>query len=151
MKVLRDFAQLFIVLLQWSKSIRHSRLVILLVILTGVVAGLSSTALIAIINTVLSGQAASHAGLLFGFIGLCALIPISGFASQSLLVRLTTQAGYHLRMRLCRQILSAPLRVVEELGPHRLFAMLSDDIPTVTAAISTLPLLFTQLAIVAGC
>jgi putative ATP-binding cassette transporter len=40
---------------------------------------------------------------------------------------------------------------VEEVGAHRLFATFTDDIPTVTAIISSLPPLLTQLAIVAGC
>ena len=149
MRVIRDLFQLFPVLIEWSRGVRRSKTTLALVVVTGTIAGLGNTALIAIINTALFGEATP--GLMWSFIGLCALIPMSGAISNALLARLTARAGYEMRMRLCRQIISAPLRVLEEIGVHRLFAMLTDDIPTVTATISTLPPLFTQFGIVIGC
>lgn len=151
MKVIRGFVQVFPVLFQWSRGVQGSRATIIFVILTGILAGLGNTALIAVINGVLFGNSSSLPRLLLSFIGLCILIPASAFTSQILLARLTAKAGYEIRRRLCRQILSAPLRTLEELGVHRLFATLTDDIPTVISTISTLPVLFAQIAIVAGC
>jgi putative pyoverdin transport system ATP-binding/permease protein len=151
MKVIRDLFRVFPVLFQWSRSVERSQIIIILVIATGVLAGLGNTALIAVINAVLFGESDSRLRLLLSMVGLCVLIPVSAFTSQALLIRLTTKAGYAIRRRLCHQILSAPLRILEEHGTHRLFATLTDDIPTVTATISTLPILLAQFAIICGC
>ena len=124
---------------------------VVLVIATGVLAGIGNTALIGVINASLFRPEFSYVQLLLGFIGLCLFIPVSGFISQMLLVRVTANAGYTVRRKLSDQILSARLRKIEELGSHRLFAALADDIPAVMTTISSLPTLFTQVAIVAGC
>lgn len=151
MKVIRDLFQVFPVLFQLSRGVERSRPAIVLVIITGIVAGLGNTALIAVINAILFGEPSSRTRLLLSFIGLCILIPASAFTSQVLLARLTAQAGYEIRKRLCHQILSAPLRTLEQLGTHRLYATLTEDISTVTATISTLPILLAQFAIITGC
>ena len=125
MKVIRDLFQLFPVLIEWSRGVRRSKTTLALVVLTGMIAGLGNTALIAIINTALFGETTPR--LVWGFVGLCALIPLSGAISNALLARLTARAGYVMRMRLCHQIISAPLRLLEEIGMPRLFATLTDD------------------------
>ncbi|HKQ08256.1 MAG TPA: cyclic peptide export ABC transporter [Blastocatellia bacterium] len=122
-----------------------------LIIASGVLAGLGNTALIGVINAILLGAPGSRMRLLAMFVGLCLFIPASAYISQVLLVRLTARAAYDIRRRLCRQMLSAPFRVLEELGTHRLFATLTDDISAVTTTISSLPVLLAQLAIIAGC
>jgi putative ATP-binding cassette transporter len=58
---------------------------------------------------------------------------------------------YELRMQLCRQCLAAPLRHLEELGNARLLAALTDDIPTITNAVTTIPLVCVNAALVVGC
>jgi putative ATP-binding cassette transporter len=151
MKVIRDLFRVFPVLFHWSRQVNGSRLTVVLVIATGIFAGLGNTALIGVINAILFGVPGSRLRLLLMFIGLCVFIPASAYISQILLIRLTARAAYDIRRRLCQQILSAPLRVLEELGTHRLFATLTDDIPTVTTTISSLPVLLAQLAIIMGC
>jgi putative ATP-binding cassette transporter len=143
-----NILQLFAVLLKWSRDVGRSRSAFIFAALAGVVAGLGSTTLIAVINSVLAHGASVRT--VSAFIGLCVLIPLSGFVSQALLVRLTGQASRDLRIRLSQQILAAPYRLLEELGIHRLLATITDDIPTVTAGITSLPLLGTQLAVIAG-
>jgi len=54
-------------------------------------------------------------------------------------------------MRLSRQILSAPLRRLEELGPHRLFATLTQDIPSIGHSLTNIPILSLHISIVVGC
>lgn len=142
--------QLFSVLLNWSKGVPRSRATIIFAILTGGVAGVGSTALIAVINTALAGNFSKRV-LISEFIGLCIIIPVAGFLSQALLVRLTAQAGHHLRLQLSHQILDARYRMIEELGIHRLLATITDDIPAVTNAVTSLPLLGTQLFVMFGC
>ncbi len=112
-------------------------------------AGLASTALIAVINRVLAAGPTRF--LIVAFVALCAVIPVAGFFAQALLVRLTAQAAHDLRLKLSRQILAAPHRLLEEIGVARLLATITEDIPTVTTAITSLPLLGTQLAIIVGC
>lgn len=151
MKVIRDLFRVFPVLFRWSRQVNWSRLTVALIIASGICAGLGNTALIGVINAILLGVPGSRMRLLSMFIGLCLFIPASAYISQILLVRLTARAAYDIRRRLCQQMLSAPFRVLEELGTHRLFATLTDDISTVTTTISSLPVLLAQLAIIAGC
>ncbi|HEY0510455.1 MAG TPA: cyclic peptide export ABC transporter [Thermoanaerobaculia bacterium] len=143
--------QLLSVLLDWSRGVRHSRMTVVLASVAGALSGFGSTALIAVINSALNGSAASHSTLVWKFVALCALIPLSGFVSQFLLVRLTAHAAHAMRITLSRQILTAPYRLLEEIGVPRLMATLNDDIPAVTNAVTTLPILFMQLAIMVGC
>lgn len=142
--------QLFSVLLNWSKGVPRSRAAIVFAILAGGVAGVGSTALIAVINAALTGNSSNRV-LISEFIGLCIIIPVAGFISQALLVRLTAQAAHHLRLQLSHQILDARYRMIEELGIHRLLATITDDIPAVTNAVTSLPLLGTQLFVMLGC
>jgi putative pyoverdin transport system ATP-binding/permease protein len=51
---------------------------------------------------------------------------------------------------LSRRILGAPLRSLEELGPHRLLASLTDDIPTITNAFTFIPVLCINFAVLLG-
>ncbi len=146
-----NLIRLFSVLLQWSKGVRRSRSTIIFATLTGAIAGIGSTALIAVINAALAGGPTPRMRLVWMFVALCIIIPLSGFASQVLLLWLTAQSAHDLRMQLSRQILSAPYRLLEELGVHRLLATITDDIPSVTNAITVLPLLLTQFAIMLGC
>src|SRR5947209_4348482 len=58
---------------------------------------------------------------------------------------------YTTRIRLCQQVLAAPLRHLEVLGPARLLTTLTDDIPTITGAQNVIPLLCVNAALVIGC
>src|ERR1700694_2839100 len=140
--------QLFRMLMKWAKDVKHYRSMVTMAILAGLVSGIASTALLGVINSVLAGHV-GHARVTFAV--LCVIIPISAFFGQWLLVRLTAQASYDVRMKLCRQILSAPYAVAEEKGIPRLVAALAEDVPSVILAIAALPLLITQVAIILGC
>jgi putative ATP-binding cassette transporter len=148
---MRSFGQLLGVLLDWSKEVRWSRATVALACLAGMISGLASPAVIAVVNAALNGSAGSRPALARELAALCIVIPLSGFLSQVPLARLTARVAYELRMTLSRQILAAPYRLLEEIGIHRLLAALNDDIPAVTNAVSTLPVLFMQLAVLAGC
>jgi putative ATP-binding cassette transporter len=141
--------QLFAVLLKWSSRIRRSRVTVALAAVAGVVAGLANAALLGTINRILMSD--SSGIIIWVFIALCIFVPISGFVSQALLARLTAEASYELRMRLCRQILVTPYRLLEQLGIPRLLVVLTEDVPAVTTAIANLALLTTHFAIIAGC
>jgi putative ATP-binding cassette transporter len=142
--------RLFRFLLGCAKEIRHARLVFLIVIAASIISGVSNTVLLALINDALSRPGAADE-LILGFAGLCLLLPSSRLISEILLNRLTAAAVFELRMTLSRRILASPLRLLEQLGAHRLMAALTDDIPTIAGAMADVPLLFVHAAIVVGC
>lgn len=145
--------RLFSVLLDWSSGIRFARATIALASVTGILAGVGSTALVAAINTALQGQEAALFGLQpqWVFAILCATVPVAGLVSQLLLIRLASRATHDLRLRMADRISAAPYRAVEMLGPSRLLAAFTDDVASVTSAITSLPVLLMQLGIIGGC
>jgi putative ATP-binding cassette transporter len=54
-------------------------------------------------------------------------------------------------MHLCRQVLAAPLRNLEEIGTNRIFATLTQDVPSITRAMLSLPFMIINVAILVGC
>ncbi len=130
---------------------RVSRATVILAIAFGVLSGATSTALLALISTTLTGGQANVRTLLWGFVGLCVLLPAFKFMADWLLVRLGQEAVFQLRVRLSRQILGSPLLQLEKLGPHRLLAALTDDVASIINALVFIPTLFINVAIVCGC
>lgn len=133
-------------LLLWTKSIRYSRLIILSTTIAGWVGGLCSMGLLAIMNKALSRPGAATNLLIWGFVGLCVFVPVLKITSQLMMMRLGRQANVQLRMRLCRQLLSAPLRHLEEIGAHRILGTLTDDIPQITGTLGLMPNLCLNVA-----
>jgi len=131
--------------------LRISWRTVMLAIFFGVISGASSTGLLALINTRLNNGQLSAATVLWSFVGLCVLVPVTRFASEVLLIRLGQGAIYNLRLQMSRRILAAPLRHLEELGVHRLLATLTDDIPAITNALTFIPIFCINTVIVLGC
>jgi putative ATP-binding cassette transporter len=128
---------------------KHSRKTVILSIIAGIFSGACNAALLAVINAVVKNGHSS--ALLWSFVGLCALLPLTRFTSEFLLTQLGQGATFNLRMQLCDQILAAPLRHLEQVGVPRLLAALSDDVPAITGAILIIPLLCVNAALVVGC
>jgi len=147
---MKELLQFFSAILQWSQSIKNSRATMVFSSITGMIAGLGTAAFIVLINSALAGRSSANTSL-WQFFVLCMLVPVSGFVSQISLVKLATEAEFALRLRLSRQIIAMPYRMVEQLKTHRLLATLVDDIPAVTAAITSLPFFFMHIALMAGC
>lgn len=146
-----NLLKLMSVIAKWSRGIRHSRTMIGLAILTSFIAGVGYTMLIALIKGALADNLLAEPNLIWSFVVFCLAIPICGFASQMLLLSLTSKAAYELRIQLSRQILASPLRQLESLGPHRLLATVTQDIGSVIELVTVLPQMLTQLAMMAGC
>jgi putative pyoverdin transport system ATP-binding/permease protein len=127
-----------------------SRRTVILAILLGVVSGASSTMLLALLNSKLSGGAPAP-GLLWWFIGFCVLVPVARFSSEIILLHLGMGALYKLRVRMCRQILAVPMRQLEKIGAPRLLAALTEDIPSITNALTFVPICCIHSAVVVGC
>ncbi|HXU45872.1 MAG TPA: cyclic peptide export ABC transporter [Thermoanaerobaculia bacterium] len=144
LQVLRFFVRV-------SKEVRYSRAILFLVVLTGLVSGFATTGLIAVINRALTGQGLSGGKLALAFFGLCLGLPLFRFVSTVLLVRLTQWTLHHLRLRWCRRILSSPLRHLENVGAHRLYASLTNDLGALTESLASIPLVIMHAGVVAAC
>ena len=138
-------------LLRSAGAYGYSRVSVAVLLAAGFVAGLASTGLLAVINAKLNDEPIPALPTAWAFVALCALLPTARFLSQYLLVRLTQGLSFDLRMALSRRILAAPLRQLEELGPSRLLATLTDDVGTLSGALTNLPLLSLHLTVIASC
>lgn len=134
-----------------SFLMRYSRSMVIVALIAGIISGVSSTGLLALINATLKYEGARTATLLWSFIALCLIVPVTRILSEGLLVRLGQGATFDLRTRLSRQILGVPLRQLEELGSHRLMAALTDDVPAIAGVVTLIPLLCVSAAVAIGC
>lgn len=117
----------------------------------GVAGGAASAALLAVINGHLTGSAASLAVSAWSFAALVLVTLVTSYLSRALVIRLSQQASFDLRMSICRQALATPLRELEERGGHQIMATLTQDVNNVAQALVGLPPLCINAAIVVGC
>jgi putative pyoverdin transport system ATP-binding/permease protein len=135
-----------------SFLLRHARGSVAVAVLAGVLSGAANAGLLALIAAALKRETPSSAtALAWGFVALCAVVPLARVFAQLRLLQLTEAASFELRMQLGRRILAAPLRLLEGLGAHRLVAAFSNDIEAITQALAFLPVLAINLAIIAAC
>jgi len=138
-------------LLQNVHAVKHAPLMMALIILLGFISGGSNAVLLAMISHLLGSVAPTSIQFIVIFFAICIILPLTRFASEALLINLSSIATLELRMRLSRQILSAPLRRLEELGSHRLFATLTQDITIIGGTLVNIPVICLHLSIVLGC
>lgn len=131
--------------------LRSSWFTVAIAILTGGLSGASSALLIASINAAVSNPSQSTRALTFGFVGLVLLTLISGSVSQIVLARLSQQAIYKMRLRLSYLLLACPLRQLEELGPNRILATLTDDSQAISNTVLNIPFVCVNAALVISC
>ncbi|TAN51154.1 MAG: cyclic peptide export ABC transporter [Methylococcaceae bacterium] len=131
--------------------LQNSRRLLSVSILTGLLSGLSGAGLIATINLALNQAPGAFADLAWFFWGLCLLMVLSRVVSAFLLVRLSQNAIFRLRVALSRQILAASLNRLQELGPPRILACLTQDVAALAEAFRWLPVMCVNSAIIAGC
>jgi putative ATP-binding cassette transporter len=124
---------------------------VFLMAITGLVAGLSSVGLLAIINRVLSQPSSVPPTLAAGFIGLVLVKVFTNWLSQILLVKFAQEAILNIGIRLCRKVTQAPLRVLERQGTPQVLATLTDDTGALAWSLQSLPALAINVATLAGC
>jgi putative pyoverdin transport system ATP-binding/permease protein len=118
-------------------------------IITGLMSGIGSAALIAIINTAVnSGNPTSW---LWPFLGIAGTVLFTGIVSQFLLIDLAQNSIYNLRLDLSRRILAAPFQQLEELGASKLLASLTDDVAVLSNTVSIIPFFCIDIAIIVSC
>jgi len=115
----------------------------------GILSGAASTGILYVINhSVLQLAQGPSTKLIWSFVALCLVVPIARVTSALVVATLGMRAACAMRFDLSRRILSAPLRRLEELGAHRLMVALTSDIGAVTMALSQVPGMFTNAAVV---
>lgn len=122
---------------------------IVIATVAGLISGSGNALLISLINLSVNQAAISNALQYFAILGL--FILITSTTSQFMLIALSQNAIYQLRLKLSRNVLSSPLQHLERLGANRLIATLTDDVRTLAHAVSAIPNLCIDLATVVGC
>jgi len=130
---------------------RRSRSMMLAMALMGVLSGLCSAAVLALINRVLQGGGEAGGLIAAGFAAIVMAKLITQVASQLMLTRFSQDTTLELSLTLCEKILRAPFRCTEEQGPSKLMVALSDDVSMLAWSIQSLPSLAMNAAVVAGC
>jgi putative pyoverdin transport system ATP-binding/permease protein len=121
-------------------------------IFTGFISGGSSASLIALISYASTSTSGSSLTLIaWVFVGLAIISLITSVISQVMLIRLSQNAIFQLRLGLSTQILNSELNHLERLGNARLLATLTEDIQAVANAVYIIPFLCIDLAMVLGC
>jgi putative pyoverdin transport system ATP-binding/permease protein len=114
---------------------------------TGLVSGLGSAWLISLLNRAVT----SPIGLALPFVGVAIAVLLTGLVCQKVLIELSQEAVYRLRLQLSERILQAPLSDLEELGANRLLATLTDDVVSLSTSVYFFPFLCIDLAVIFGC
>ncbi|MEV7506867.1 cyclic peptide export ABC transporter [Streptomyces sp. NPDC089922] len=128
----------------------RSRATVFAAVLAGLVSGGATVALIAVLQRVLARLDDPGTALVAGFAAAAGTVLLAGAVSSVLLIRLAQRSIQDVRMELCRRILDSGMRRVESIGPARLQSALTDDVQVITSAVSSVPLLSINGAIVVG-
>lgn len=131
--------------------LRDARKMMLFMVAAGIVAGLSSVGLLAVINKLIGADGSVPRMLGAAFVGLALLKVGANYASQLLLVKFAQDTITRLGMGLCWKIIRAPYRTLETRGAHAILATLTEDTNALAWAVNCLPGLAVNLAIIAGC
>jgi putative ATP-binding cassette transporter len=131
--------------------VQRARTMAWLMVCAGVLSGLMSAGLLALINHVLHHVSDRSFLVTLGFLVLVAGKLLSNLWSQLLLVRFSQDTILDLSLTLCAKIVRAPLRRSEQRGASHILVTLTDDVSWVTWAIQCFPQLVMNVAVVLGC
>ncbi|MDP3595818.1 MAG: ABC transporter transmembrane domain-containing protein, partial [Nitrospirota bacterium] len=131
--------------------VQRSRAMAWLMVSVGVLSGLLSAGVLALINHVLHHPSDPSRIVMLGFIVLVAGKLLSSLWSQRLLVRFSQDTVLDLSLSLCAKIVRASLRRSEQRGAANILVALTDDVSCVTWAIQSFPQLIMNMAVVLGC
>ncbi|HEX5127575.1 MAG TPA: cyclic peptide export ABC transporter [Rhodocyclaceae bacterium] len=131
--------------------LRYSKYELLLVSVAIIISGLGMTGLIVLINKFLRNTTSVQASVILNFFGICVLIIVSRIMSGFLVNRLMTRSLFELRMGLTRNILSVPLKRIEELGGNRILSALTTDTSRINAALIGFPFFLRSVIVLLCC
>jgi putative ATP-binding cassette transporter len=131
--------------------VQRSRSMAWLMVCVGVLSGVLSAGVLALINHVLHHPSDLSLLVMLGFVLLVVGKILSNLGSQLLLVRFSQDTILDLSLSLCAKIVRAPLRRSEQRGAANIHVTLTDDVSWVTWAIQCFPQLIMNVAVVVGC
>lgn len=131
--------------------LKFSPKVVVIAIVSGVLSGISSAALIGVINSGINTPKEEKLTILFAFIGLGLVMLFAGIIAKISLILLSQSAVFELRLSLSKQIIEAPLKFLETYGGPRLIASLIDDVQIVAGTLLGIPALCINFATVLIC
>lgn len=134
-----------------SFFIKYSPGYMFLAILVGALGGISSAALMAVVNAKLSGASASTWTSAWSFTGLVLVVLMTSYISRVLMAHLSQWSIFDLRLRLARKTLDVPLRELEEAGINRVLAAMTQDVEQIARVFLSIPMLFVDIAVVFAC
>lgn len=124
------------------------RKAVVLMALAAVLSGACNAGLIAAVNAAMTSRITSAVIWAFVALGLGRLV--TSLISQMMSARFSQEVVARLRRDLVRAILAAPLRRLEETGSARLTVALTDDVYNVTQALSAIPIMTVNIAMLLG-
>ncbi|MGB4066925.1 MAG: cyclic peptide export ABC transporter [Nitrospira sp.] len=122
-----------------------------LMLCVGILSGLLSAGVLALINYVVHHPSDHSLLVLLGFVGLVVGKILANLGSQVLLVSFSQDTILDLSLSLCAKILRAPLLRSEQRGANHILVTLTDDVSWVTWAIQCFPSFLMNGALVLGC
>src|SRR6266567_5578403 len=131
--------------------LRYSKRTLAVAIVCGVISGICSTGLLAIINIALHNGSSPFIKTSYLFMALALVVPVTRGLSEISLIFLSQGTLYQLRTELSQKVLKIPLRDLERIGPDRIIATLTEDLPNISAFISLVPLFSINLATTLSC
>lgn len=139
------FGRFFLFVVQRSNALAW------LMVCVGILSGLLSAGVLALINYVLHHPSDHSFVVLLGFVTLVAGKILANFGSHVLLVRFSQDTILHLSVSLCAKIVRTPLFRSERRGASQILITLTDDVSWVTWAIQCFPNFLVSGALVLGC
>lgn len=118
-------------------------------VVAGLIAGAANAYLLTLINGLVAPGPMPTVSVT-RFVLTAVVVVAAGVASQLILLQLAQAAVYRLRARLSQRVLAAPLEHIERLGDHRLLATLTEDVRSLSMAVSGIPGLCIDLATIIG-
>lgn len=127
------------------------RLLVITSALLGIISGLSITALLATMNQAMNMTGGPDSYLALTFAGLCILVLTCTTLSNLCINYVGQHILLHLRQRLAKQVLAAPIEQLERYRSHRLIPVLVHDIDTVSGFALNIAPLVISFSITLGC
>jgi putative ATP-binding cassette transporter len=131
--------------------LRTSRRTVILAVLAATVSGLSTIGVLFFIRRWMLQVAQHDSSFVWAFAAVCAATIVAQLSAQLLLLHLSRRSVARLIMRLSEQVLAAPLRTLEELGPARVQATLLQDVQVIAQGLNAVPLFCANIAMLVSC
>ena len=130
--------------------LRGPKWTLLVLLVTGLLSGICSAGLLAVINALVHQPRGLPRALALMFVALACVKIAAHCLSQLSLVYLAQDTILELGLKLCAQVTRTSLRTLEKKGPSHIFATLTDDVSALAWALQCVPSLIINGAVLIG-